>query len=88
MRDTIVWLYDNQSVRLIGGRMSATLVKLALGALVQLFDNQKEPGQEEYALFHHSLRHSLNNLARSGRFTYPPEDVHRAITDYHFGHVS
>ena len=73
--------FGDRSARLIGGRMSATLVNLALGVLVQFLDVRGGPGQERYAVFHQSLRDCLGDPVRSGRFACPPEDGHRAIAD-------
>ena len=73
--------FGDQSARLIGGRMSATLVNLALGVLVQFLDVRGAPGNEQYSLFHQSLRDYLGATSRSGRFACPPEDGHGAIAD-------
>jgi WD40 repeat protein len=76
--------FGDQSARLIGGRMSATLVNLALGVLVQFLDMRGAPASEIYSLFHQSLRDYLGETSRSGRFACPPEDGHGAIADYYW----
>ncbi len=83
-----LWQFGDQSARLIGGRISATLVNLALDVLVQFLDSSGEPGNEQYALFHQSLRDFLGDPIRSGRYACPPEDGHGAIADYYLEHAA
>jgi WD40 repeat protein len=78
--------FGDQAAHLMGGRMSATLVNLALGVLIQFLDSRGEPGQEQYSLFHQSLRDYLGDRSRSGRFACPQKDGHGAIAGYYLEH--
>jgi hypothetical protein len=76
--------FGRQSAGMVGGRMNATLVNLALNTLVQFLDTKGEAGREQYALFHKSFRDYLGDQARSGGFACPPEDGHAAIANYYW----
>jgi WD40 repeat protein len=76
--------FGDHSARMIGGRMTATLVNTALGVLVQFLDVRGTPGDERYALFHQSLRDYLGDPGRSGRFACPPADGHGAVVGHLF----
>lgn len=80
--------FGDQAARLIGGKLNATVVNLALGVLVQFLDPQGKAGQERYALFHQSLRDYLNSPERSGQFACPPEDGNAAVAAYYLNQVA